>query len=376
MRRLLWLIFALPQLLFGDWDGLFKESSDPAWVHNVNVVTGTLQLAFEDHRVEGVVPIHLVRTYSSSGATERSYRKDSDLKNIDLIWQLDNGWELFPHLQLLVDPRRSGETNLRVYAKEPSGEMIAYAPLSNESKHVAILKPEKKRGSSSGIISGRLNPNNHRLRINYKEGTAIIYLADGGKRIYKGDPRDWKDKVLDYNLLEGTRDLRHYLLQEEISPSGQRTLYQYSDDGQQIQILQCNPTGTKVYSWVSIRQANKKPPFCVSISTLFFYDDFGNVVQETLESDLGQYSKWYEYDPSTHLLMEEREENGLTHTYTYLEGTDLVLTKLSSDGAVVEFIYDNDHLLIQEKSGHFEKTYTRDPRTGMILEVALLHKSI
>ncbi len=524
MRRLLWLIFALPQLLLGDWDGLFKESSDPAWVHNVNVVTGTLQLAFEDHRVEGVVPIHLVRTYSSSGADERSYRKDSDLKNIDLIWQLEGGWELFPHLQLLVDPRRSGETNLRVYAKEPSGEMIAYDPLSNESKHVAILKPEKKRGPSSGIISGRLNPNNHRLRINYKEGTAVIYLADGGKRIYKGDPRGWKDKILDYNLLEGTRDLRHYLLQEEIFPSGQRTLYQYSDDGQQIQILQCNPTGTKVYSWISIRQANKKPPFCVSVSTsdnrtfrydgvsfekeeylsaihsplkpsetisyakrrhaleritslnkellyvkyqepahyvdgtpafgtdkvqaiyeggslvaiftyapgvtdvrdcnqiltryhhneenglfliehfenndepyssekffwengnlvkksmcdnqentlfskLFFYDDFGNVVQETLESDLGQYSKWYEYDPSTHLLMEEREENGLTHTYTYLEGTDLVLTKLRSDGAVVEFTYDNDHLLIQEKSDHFEKTYTRDPRTGMILKV-------
>ncbi len=533
MKWVFFCIFVFPALLFGAWDELFRGDGDPALAHHVNVISGNLQLFFEDQVIQGAVPIHITRTYSSAGHNEVPQRKKIDLRSLQTIWQPEGGWSFFPHLQMLVDPRRFGYEHTQVHLKEPSGSMITYQ-FVNQEGDITIMRPEGKRGQSVGVISGRLNPSNHRIHLNYKKGEATVYLADGGKRIYKGNPRSLKDKIADNRLYDFTRDLRYYLLQEEISSSGQRTVFDYDQAGKRISITQYNPTGTKIYASIVIakmdgnifissntgqhvkytegsfnnqntiasvetisgptqlltysqmrrgqgialdritmldqeqlyieyyRPANKQEskqweasphlkPFeidrvktisqggqCIAsftyapgmtdvrdanhiltryhyrdddlllieyfdeddqlyssqkftwkegylveksmcdnkgvavVSKTFTYDNYGSVLQETLISDQ-HFSKWYAYDPHTHLLIRETEENGLTYNYSYLPNTDLVITKWICDGDEViaseHFTYDEDHLLISESMGNLEKRYRRDPTTGMVIAI-------
>lgn len=546
MKRFLVFILIFPAWVFSEWDDLFKGDSDPAIAHHVNVITGHLQLFFEDAVVNGAVPLHLTRTYSSSGANERAGLEKFNVRELDLIWQMEGGWNFLPQLQLLVDPRADGQMMLRVYGKEPNGEMITYTASERNDEFDITLKPEKKSGQSFGVISGRLNSNNNILHINYKKGKAVIELANGGKRIYRGDHRGVRDALKDINFYNFERKVRNYLLQEEISPSGQRTFYEYNDDLSKIQITQSNSRGTKTYCHVEIKDQSQKPPFKVRIKTsdnrkifytgwsfknqdyletaesetglsnimsyrqtrksrgaslerftshdneelyieyyrpqtnnestkweerpskkplhidrvksvskqgqviatfsyalgitdvrdcnniltryhynddeltlieyfdesnqlyssqrffweaknliakamcdaegrtLFYktlrYDSYDDIIEETLYGNFtgsDHYSKRYEYDPKTHLLLTEKEDSGLISHYTYLDGTDLVLTKsiLNNDELLFtqEFTYDEDNLLICESTDagtiHTEKNYERDSRSGRIIAV-------
>ncbi len=264
MLRLL--LFFIPCFLYCEWDELFNGGGDPCIAHHVNVLTGNSQLCTEDTVIQGAVPFSLVRTYSSAGADERILKKTLDLKKINLVWQLEGGWSFLPHLQMIVDPRADGDFKLRVYLKEPTGEMVTYMPFEHDGGFDVIMKPQKKSNQGFGLISGRLNPNNNILYINYKKGTAVVELADGGRRIYKGDPRSVLDAASDKNIFQFERDVRHYLLQEEISPSGQVTSYDYSQL-RKIKISKMNPNRTKTYSWAEIKSLNRSPPFIVEITT-------------------------------------------------------------------------------------------------------------
>ena len=252
MKRFAYLFLILPSLILSEWNDPFKENSDPAIAHHVNVITGKLQLAFQDHIVKGAIPIPLVRTYTNFGMTVKA----------PADWQLMGGWNFFPQIHLYLDPR---EDDFKVYLREPNGKLLTYSA-PHKDDHTLIMNPENY-GNDSEYMTYRLNPNNHRLHLNYKKGEAILHMANGGKRIYKGPRKGFVDKLADYNLFNFERSARHYLLQEEISPSGQKTLYIYSDDKKAIKILQVNPSNTKVYSGLSLRQMNQHRPFYIHIAT-------------------------------------------------------------------------------------------------------------
>ena len=549
--------------VFGQWEEMFRGDGDPCLAHHVNVISGNLQLFSEDAVVSGAIPIRLIRSYSSSGANERIEKKNFDLKKINLIWQMEGGWSFLPHLQMIIDPRISGYKDLKVYLREPNGEMVSYKAIGDKEKGEQTLKAERKASYGFGVISGRLNPNNNTLYVNYKDGTAIVDCADGGRRIYKGSVRSFKDSFVDHidpSLHPFERNLRHYLLQEEVSPSGQITLYEYGD--RTVKISQLNPSRTKTYSSVFIEELHHKPPFSIKITTsdqreirydgwsfknqeyfnfvangtsildeisytktrkgrgasvkqlnswgdeklhieyhkpltvedselwekkpykkpykidkvkaisqcgnviatfrytrettdvrdssnvltryhhkdnelflieyfdanqelyssqkflwhdknliaksmcnktgeaviskTFQYDEYGNIIKESLYGNFSgerrnsfdinaiggligseRYSKEYDYEDKSHLLTLEREQNGLTHRYTYLEGTDLVLTKktYAKDELLTTqiFSYDDDNLLIGESTDDgmicVEKQYKRDSANARITEI-------
>ena len=97
----------------------------------------------------------------------------------------------------------------------------------------------------------------------------------------------------------------------------------------------------------------------------FEYDEHKNLVHEG-----GEFSKWYTYN-DRHLLVEERDQDGLCTQYEYLDGTDLITLK-RADCLEEHFVYDDDLLLVEKRSfdGYREtfERYVRDPQTGMIVE--------
>jgi RHS repeat-associated protein len=567
MKKFFLLFFVFESTLFSDWDDLFKDDGDPCITHHVNVISGNLQLFSEDAVVDGAVPIHLTRSYSSNGAKDRIYQKELNIKKLDLTFQMEGGWSFFPHLQMLVDPRANSDSHLRVYLKEPSGEMVTYTTdeWAYDNPEI-ILSPGKKRGPCFGIISSRRNARNNTLYLNFGTGEATLHLANGGKRFYKGSPSTLADKIADNPICSYHRNLRHYLLQKEISPTGTQTIYKYeTQNGSSRRILKItnrNPSGTKVYCHVRLEELTSSRPFAIQVTTsdlreiryegwsfknqdylsfvangttiledisytqtrkgqgaslkhlkswgdekirvqyykprdeeessfwekhpeempfegdkvreisqlgaviasfeyskgvtdvrdsegiltryryfgdelrkieyftendelyssqkfiwqdnnliakvmcdaegeglfskTFKYDSFGDIVEESFYGNFSgnckgpfevtqygilmcpeKYSKKYEYDPESRLLLSDQESNGLTNRYTYLEGTDLVISKKTYHWEELlitqTFTYDEDHLLIHELTDHgvtrTEKTYTRDPENGRILAV-------
>ncbi len=106
------------------------------------------------------------------------------------------------------------------------------------------------------------------------------------------------------------------------------------------------------------------------LSKTFSYDPQGRVIKETVwgnltGSVLGTFfvqkdgslegaesiSKFYAYDPKTGVLLYEKSA-GISYKYSYKEGTDLIISKLTSneDKILVRefFVYDEDHILVQE----------------------------
>jgi hypothetical protein len=91
MRRFLF-IFLVPFFLQADWDEFFAGNENPSMFHHVNVITGNLNLSFQDAVANGAVSIPVFRTYSSSAALESdnqqllssAYRQG---------WMFQRGWE-------------------------------------------------------------------------------------------------------------------------------------------------------------------------------------------------------------------------------------------------------------------------------------------
>ena len=105
MRRVfvfLWVFLLLFRGVSADWDQLFQEDEDPVFYQHVNVISWQINLCFEDTVLQGPHPISLRRTYSSSGALERSRYSPDLTRKIIRGWLVQGGWSLFPHANLLV----------------------------------------------------------------------------------------------------------------------------------------------------------------------------------------------------------------------------------------------------------------------------------
>ncbi len=105
-------------------------------------------------------------------------------------------------------------------------------------------------------------------------------------------------------------------------------------------------------------------------SKVFTYNEAGNVSKETFFGNLTgkalssftlkeggvlegaeSYSRFYVYNKA-HLVVEEREEHGLTFAYRYKSGTTLITSKFTQDGGQIIkrefFMYNEDNLLTSE----------------------------
>jgi RHS repeat-associated protein len=254
MNKIFFWFFLFPTLLFAQSDSLFLGGSDPLIVEDVNVITGHLNLHFEDERVLGPVSISINRTYCSGGA-DVCEEMANELRKASRTLFFESGWSLEPHLQMLVDPRNGYNDYLGlidVYLAERSGGLVSYRVTEKQGKDILVFKPRISGGQGFGEISGLTNPKNHRIELNFKKGKALVYLANGGYRIYKGEYFSVRDNLKNFSVPLAERKLRYYRLEEERLPSGHYILYQYQDQkkSQLLTISLVDPTKTKRYAQI------------------------------------------------------------------------------------------------------------------------------
>ena len=245
MRRLLFLLFFLPIFARAEWDQLFSDREDPSVFHHVNVITGNLNLSFQDVVARGAKSIPLTRTYSSAGALERTpQNSDLILQGVRRGWMVQGGWNMFPHTNLLIEP--SDDRKLfKVYLAEPSGSLISYAYSHKKegTKHTIFLKPTRSMSQASGHLGARTNPENNLLEMDLEAGEAVLWLPDGGSRTYRGN------QLHHYNPNNFGIQKCYYLLSKEDLPSKHSLRYAYDPKTTDLKKIETtNSTGEKVYS--------------------------------------------------------------------------------------------------------------------------------
>jgi len=259
MRRILFACLLFPLLVRADWDQLFpEEDGDPSLFHHVNVITGNLNLSFEDTIVQGAISIPLTRTYTSSGALERSPKNiDLEMKKLCDDWLIQGGWNFFPHINLLIERGLERKT-FRAFSPEKTGAMLEYVFSDTEGNDLVYLKPKTSPGQSPGVISARTNTQNNLLRINKETGEAVLFTPDGGRRIYHG--ADLKE----YNSRKRFQRARLTL---EVLPSGQNLHYSYDNSSRLVHVAMTNSSGSKTYSWIHFDLLRTKTPFQFQLRT-------------------------------------------------------------------------------------------------------------
>jgi len=264
------LLLFLPFLARADDELLFSESEDPAVFHQVNVITGNLNLSFQDTIVQGAQPIPLTRTYSSGGALERSpnlqqiglalYNIETDLilQRLRDGWMVQGGWNVLPHTNLLVELsnplKKSKRKKYKAYLAEPGGTLITYTYSKKEGKHIVFVRPSQKMSQTSGRLSVRTNPQNNLFRLDLKGGEAYLFLPNGGYRIYQG--------VKFQSLKQNQKDeenLYYYRLVKEVLPS-QHQLHYFYDKATNLQKIESrDPLGEKIYASIGIEYSFQAP---------------------------------------------------------------------------------------------------------------------
>lgn len=258
MKKFILLFLLFPTLLLAEWEQLFTDNEDPSLFHHVNVLSGNLNFSVQDTVVRGAHELPLFRTYSSSGAFESGLDKnDVHLKKKSGGWLVQAGWSLLSHTNLFVTigPKNKHCT---VHLPEHSGNILKYTCSREEGKYVIWLKPHVHTGQASGNLSARTNPENYNLRLNFYEGEAVLFLPDGGQRVYRGERLGSADYKKHSDFC--------YHLVAEILPSKHRIEYSY-EGGSLTQVATKNPANTKTLSWMKLDHFRKCNPFHFQVRT-------------------------------------------------------------------------------------------------------------
>jgi RHS repeat-associated protein len=241
MQRLLFFLCLVHGFVFSSHGDLIAGSSDPAMNHHVNVISGRIQLTFEDHLVQGAVPLSLNRTYTNHHVVISKSPK----------WGIKGGWSLFSHTHIYVMRIKSC---YHAWIVESSGRRVAYITERIDADNV-FMKPNGYDKQNAHIRSSRNDLNKNRLTFDRNNKTATLHLADGGKRIYKlSVGRYFLEKTA------GTfRGIGHeYTLSEEVFSSGQKTKYVHTH--KKLSVQKVSPSGNKVFSSINLKRI-KAPPY-------------------------------------------------------------------------------------------------------------------
>lgn len=241
------------------WGDFFSSSDDPIINNHVNVITGRLQLSFQDHVVQGASPLPLRRTYTNHGQTKTSHSR----------WNFTEGWCFFSHTHLYL--REMGDlidlnSRNRFVAEivEMNGGKIVFYERNRTRKRV-YMTPYGYDNQDSDVKSYRDDPKNHRLEFIRRKGRIEVFLANGGTRHYV-----LKKKSI--GMIGRIRNLFQevdveYLLEEERSPSGILTRYIYHEDDTTLTVIQSSINERKEFSRITLHQTNDYPRFIINANT-------------------------------------------------------------------------------------------------------------
>ncbi len=254
------LVFFFPALLKGH---AFFEDADPALFHHINVVTGDLNLNFEDISIGGVITYTVPRTYVSRGFSPYYDEVSERKKEItESPWIFRSGWTLLAHGHLHLQGIRE-ETFIRdgdghrpfyYYSFWPSitekdGSTLQYftkgSYLSNGEKEYF---PNEQRGKKSPHPNPRRDPLNNRLIL--EKGKATLLRSDGSEWHYSGDRiPELSGYQTRYAESATAKQVRNWRLDLEVLPSKHRVVYMYDEANWLKRIEVQNPAGNKVFGF-------------------------------------------------------------------------------------------------------------------------------
>jgi RHS repeat-associated protein len=269
-QTLLLLLFLYTSVARADWEQIFSEKEDPTLFHNVNVISGNLNLFIEDTKVQGVKSLPITRTYTSAGAISPFKDKGSEkyFRYLKPIWQMENGWSFFSHTLLFVQTAIE-KKDYKAYLPERSGSLVSYTydrkinkdPKRERFKHEVVLTPENGHTQHSGVLSARTNPENNVLTINNNLNKAILLTPDGGERHYELDDTPLR------KINPRTRNKFYFRLVAEILPSKERIEYSY-EKRELKGISFKNPAGNKTYCSIKFDLLTKlEEPYQLAVRT-------------------------------------------------------------------------------------------------------------
>jgi RHS repeat-associated protein len=246
----------IPLSMWAAWGDFFSSNDDPVVNNHVNVITGKLQLSFEDHVVQGAVPLPLRRTYTNYGNTKESHSK----------WNFSEGWSFLSHTHLYFNNTTIDGKGTECYAVivEMSGIRVIYRK-EVDYKGIVYMKPFTYEGQNSEAMNYREDYRNHRMKYDKKRDTFRVTLADGTIRQYNRKKLNLGvfDKFKRYFKKHDTE----YLLESELFPSGQVTFYKYHKDGRALTVMQSSRCTRKVFSWLTLDQIDDYPRFKIKASS-------------------------------------------------------------------------------------------------------------
>jgi YD repeat-containing protein len=260
MGRLLLIFLLIPLFACAESDQIFSETEDVSVFQYVDVITGNLCLPFQDVVAQGALPISLMRTYSSSGVPEGvSEYADLLLKGYRQGWIIQGGWNLLPHIYLIIEPSGSHKY-YKVFVSEPSGNVISYRYSYSKEKRLLVFKPDQAYSQYSGQLNVRTNPQYNTLELNEATGEAKLFLPNGGTRVYQGI----KLKNINYEINKQV----FYTLKTETLPSKHQLRFQYDNKTNLEKIESTNPSGKKIYASMVFNFVEKqKQPFQLTVTT-------------------------------------------------------------------------------------------------------------
>lgn len=253
MKWLFFFILLVPLFLQADFDRLFP-SENPSLVHHVSVISGQLNLSWQDMKVEGAVPLTLTRSYTSGGALG----KDTDIfvQNIRTGWMPLGGWDVLSYTNLMVETILPHVHKFRIYVSERNGTNLLYGYRGRKgaSKWSSIFKPCRQTPRLSGHLSAKTQPQNNCLIFDLKGQYQILMTPDGGKKYYLGR------KMSDYLGKKSYFERPYfYRLDYEILPSGHIIFYRYSPNNDQdlVRMELVSPTRRKIFASIDFKSSRE-----------------------------------------------------------------------------------------------------------------------
>jgi RHS repeat-associated protein len=399
LKSFFFFFFILPFCLFAEWEQLFSSDEDPIIFHHVNVMSGHLNLSIEDTKLEGPIPFNLFRTYSSSGALDRT-RFSTDLvrKNLRRGFLIQGGWSFLPHANLQVIAADKSKIinfeKMKFRLSEPNGAVLAYS-YSHKKKvkdhtYNYYYKPKKKAGAHTGILSVRNDPQYNILQAivnthHPEEFRVKVFLSNGGIRTYER---------LSKSLQEPLSQYYYKLLWEEL-PSKRHVKYMYDSKDKLTDIKIKNPDWKTTISWIHFDFLKPNDPFEFSAKTsdnrsifykgveygareymkevrspskrkeTFHYSkggkDLGSRVSEILfEGDIE--AKVHYYDSSTPLLKRDEKFYQKNFCVDKVKSLEAPVGPNGEMQTIAEFVYKPGFTEAKDVEGALTRYYYQDDR--------------
>ena len=251
MKLFIYVFFLIPQLLFSADSRSSLEEENPSVFHHVNVITGDLQLSFEDANISSPHPCSIRRSYTSSGALEKDKRgSDLLLKDIQKGFRIQGGWSLFSHSSLLIQPSARKE-ECKAYVSDKAGNTVTFVYSHRVNKEKICLKPQKSSAKSYDKLGSRFDVGQQELHLNIYKGEAKLYLPDGARWSYVG-------KTMKLDRLPS---LAYYRLETEKLPSGYQIQYTYDKENRLIRIDSKSPSDKWSFAALEIELEKTKSPY-------------------------------------------------------------------------------------------------------------------